>query len=339
MSRVEDHTRAKMYTLLLASVLAIVSLPTAPDAQAQQSGKIARVGFLTGSPLSAQVSRNAAFRQGLRDLGYTEGKDIVIEWRSYEGQRDRQHSLLAELVSLKVDAIVAVGSGDIRAAKKATSTIPIVMLAGGDPVASGFVASLARPGGNVTGLATLRPELSGKRLEIITEIVPRLSRLAVFASSSSEDNWHMRKELDQAAGAYGVTLQYLEVQNAKDVDPAFRAALRARADAGFFRLPGPQTSSQRPQIAALAQKNHLAVIYDAAAYVDAGGLMSYGVSVSHLAHRAAIYVDKILKGTKPADLPVEQPTKFDFIINLKAAKQIGLTIPPHVLAWADRVIR
>jgi putative ABC transport system substrate-binding protein len=328
-----------MNALLLASALAIVFLPTAPVAQAQQSGKIARVGFLTGSPLSAQVSRNAAFRQGLRELGYTEGKDIVIEWRSYDGQRERQHALLAELVNMKVDVIVAVGSGDIRAAKTATSTIPIVMLAGGDPVASGFVASLARPGGNVTGLATLRPELSGKRLEIATEVVPRLSRLAVFASSSSEDNLQMRKELEHAAAAYGVTLQYLDVQNAKDIDPAFRAAVNARADAGFFRLPGPQTSSQRPQIAALAQKNRLPVIYDAAAYVEAGGLMSYGVSVSHLAQRAAVYVDKILKGAKPADLPVEQPSKFDLVINLKAAKQIGITIPPNVLARADRVIR
>jgi putative ABC transport system substrate-binding protein len=337
--KAREHSIASVHAILVASTLAVVALLMPGFAQAQQPAKFARVGFLTGSSLSAQVSRNASFRQGLRDLGYTEGKDLIIEWRSYDGRRERQHALLAELVNLKVDIIVAVGSGDIRAAKKATSTIPIVMLAGGDPVASGFVASLARPGGNVTGLATLRPELSGKRLEIITEVVPRLSRLAVFASSLSEDNLQMRQELDQAAGAYGVTLQYHDVQNARDIEPAFRAAVKARTDAGFLRLPGPQTSSQRPQIAALAQKNRLPMIYDAATYVDAGGLISYGVSVNHLAYRAAIYVDKILKGAKPADLPVEQPSKFDLVINLMAAKQIGLTIPSQVLARADRVIR
>jgi putative ABC transport system substrate-binding protein len=321
--------------LTLCAMLFLLSLP----AQAQQAEKVPRIGFLTGSSLSSQLARNEAFRQSLRDLGYVDGKNVVIEWRSYEGKRDRQRALVAELVRLKVDVIVAVGSGDIRAAKDATRTIPIVMLVGGDPVASGFVSSLARPGGNVTGLATLRPELSGKRLELLREVVPRLSRVAVFASSASEDHSQMRKELELAAGSFGVALQYLDVQSPKDIEPAFRAAAKERADAVFFRVPGPQASSQRPQIVALAQKTRLPAIYESLDYVERGGLMSYGVSVIDSARRAAIYVDKILKGAKPAELPVEQPTKFELVINLKAAKQIGLTIPPNVLARADRVIR
>jgi putative ABC transport system substrate-binding protein len=309
-------------------------------AEAQQQQKIARIGFLTGSPLSSEWRRNEAFRQSLQDLGYVDGKNVVIDWRSYEGKRDRQRPLVAELIRLNVDVIVAGGSGDIRAAKEATSTIPIVMLAGGDPVASGFVASLARPGGNVTGLATLRPELSGKRLEILTEVVPRLSRVAVFASpAASEDHSQMRKELELAAASFGVTLQYFNVQNARDIEPAFQAAAKQRADALVFRVPGPQASFQRPHIVALAQKTRIPAIYEGPDYVEAGGLMSYGISITDSARRAAVYVDKILKGTKPADLPIEQPTKFELVINLKAAKQIGLTIPPNVLARADKVIK
>jgi putative tryptophan/tyrosine transport system substrate-binding protein len=325
--------------VLFNCLLLAFFLPTDVSVEAQQQGKIPRIGFLTGSSLSSQLSRNEAFRRGLRDLGYVEGKNVVIEWRSYEGQRDRQRALVAELVRSNVEVIVAVGSGDIRSAKEATSTIPIVMLVGGDPVASGFVASLARPGGNVTGLATLRPELSGKRLELLKEVVPRLARVAVFASPLSEDHSRMRTELELAAGSFGVTLQYFDVQNASDVEPAFRAAAKERADAIFFRVPGPQASSQRPHIVSLAQKTRIPAIYEGPDYVEAGGLMSYGISVTDSARRAAVYVDKILKGAKPADLPIEQPTKFELVINLKTAKQIGLTIPPNVLARADRVIK
>ena len=308
-------------------------------AQAQQAAKIPRIGFLTGAALSTQFARMDAFREGLRDLGYVEGKNIVIDWRSYEGKRDRQRVLVGELVDLKADVIVAVGVGDIRAVKDATTTIPIVMLVGGDPVASGFVSSLARPGGNITGLATLRPELTGKRLELMKEIVPKLSRVAIFASPESQDYSHVLKELDVSAEAFAVKLQVVDVRSPKDIEPAFRNAVKGRADGVLFRVPGPQASFQRPQIASLAVKSGLPVIYEGTEYVEAGGLMSYGVSVTDLAHRAAAYVDKILKGAKPADLPVEQPTKIELVINLKPAKQIGLTIPPNVLARADRVMR
>jgi putative ABC transport system substrate-binding protein len=279
------------------------------------------------------------FRQGLRELGYVEGKNIVIEWRSGEGSRDRQRALAAELTRLKVDVIVAAGGGDISAAKEATATIPIVMVLGGDPVGSGFVASLARPGGNVTGLAILRPELSGKRLELLKEIVPKLSRVAVFANSTAQDYPQIQKELDLAAGALGVKLQYLDIRSPKDFETAFQAAVKERADAVLVRMSGPILSPHRTQVAALAVKSRLPVVYERAGEVEAGGLMSYGVSIPDLYRRAATYVDKILKGAKPVDLPVEQPTKFDFVINLKAAKQIGLTIPPNVLVRADRVIK
>jgi putative ABC transport system substrate-binding protein len=280
-----------------------------------------------------------AFRQGLRDLGYVEGKTIVIEWRSAEGKRDRQRAFAAELVHLKVDVIVAVGAGDIRAAKEATTTIPVVMIEGGDPVANRFVASLARPGGNITGLATLRPELIGKRLEILKEVVPKLSRVAVFVSSSSVDYGQVVKEIDLTAGSLGVKPQYLDIQFSKDFETAFQAALKGRSEAGLVRLRGPILSPHRTEFTELAVKSRLPVMYEDTPEVEAGGLMYYGVNTSDLYRRAATYVDKILKGAKPADLPIEQPTKFEFVINLKAAKQIGLTIPPNVLARADRVIR
>jgi putative ABC transport system substrate-binding protein len=268
-----------------------------------------------------------------------EGKNIVVEWRSHEGNRDRQLALAAEFVRLQVDIIVAVGSGDIRAAREATAIIPIVMVQGGDAVRSGFVASLARPGGNITGLATPRPELMGKRLELLKEIVPRLSRVAVFASSTGRDYAQVQRELVLAAETLGVKLQYLDVLSRKDIETAFQEARKGQADAAVFRVAGPFVSPQRPRIAELAIKNRLPVIYERTAEVEAGGLMSYGVSNSDLYRRAAIYVAKILKGAKPADLPVEQPAKFEFVINLKAARLIGLVIPPNVLARADRVIR
>lgn len=323
---------------LFLTLIFVIALST--SAQAQQPTKISRVGFLTGAPLSSQSARNEAFRQGLRELGYVEGKNIVIEWRSYEGKMDRLPVLAAELVRLKVDVIVAGGSSDIRAAKEATSTIPIVMLAGaGDAVASGFVASLARPGGNITGLSTLRPELSGKRLEILKESIPKLARVAFIASSNNDDFSQELKEIEMAAEAFGLTLQHLDIKNAKDIEIAFQAANKGRAGAVLFRVAGPYAAARRPQIAEFAVKNRLPVIYESAEYVGSGGLMSYGVSTTDVARRAAVYVDKILKGVKPAELPLEQPKKFEFIINLKAAKQIGVTIPQSVLYRADKVIK
>jgi putative ABC transport system substrate-binding protein len=307
-------------------------------ASAQQPTKVSRIGYLVG-PSSASSARYDAFRHGLRELGYVEGKNIVIEWRSNEGNRDRQRALVAELVGLKVDVIVAVGAGDVRIAKATTTTIPIVMVQGGDPVGSGFVASLARPGGNITGLATLRPELSGKWLELLKDVVPGLSRVAVFGSSASPDHGQVLKEAELAAGALGVKLQSLDIRSPKDFEPSFQTALKGRAEAILVRVRGPILSPHRKEFAELAVKNRLPVIYEGAEEVEAGGLMSYGVNFLDLYRRAAVYVDKILKGTKPADLPVEQPIKFEFLINLKAAKQIGLTIPPNVLARADKVIR
>jgi putative ABC transport system substrate-binding protein len=285
------------------------------------------------------LARNEAFRQSLRELGYVEGKDISIEWRSYEGNRERQRAFAGELVRLKVDVIVAVGSGDIQTAKEATSTIPIVMMVGGDPVASGFVASLARPGGNITGLATLRPELSGKRLELLKEIVPKLSRVAVVVSPANRDYANEKKEIELAAAALGIKLHVLEIKTPKDVETAFQTARKKKADAVLLRVAGPLEAAQRPRIAEFAVKSRLPAMYDSAQNVEAGGLVSYGVSAIDLARRAATYVDKILKGAKPADLPVEQPIKFEFVINLKAAKQIGLTIPQWTLTKADKVIK
>jgi putative ABC transport system substrate-binding protein len=318
-------------------VLILVAIGTTADGQ--QAKKVARIGFLTGASLSSQAARNEAFRQGLRDLGYVEGKDIIIDWRSYEGKAELRSSLAAELVHLKVDVIVAGGSADIQAAKEATSTIPIVMIAGGDAVASGFVASLARPGGNVTGFSTFRPELGGKRLELLKETVTRLAGAAFIASSSNRDYSHELKELELAAKKFRIKLQRIDVQSAKDIEPAFQAAAKGRAGGVLFRVAGPYEAPYRSQIAQLAVKHRLPTIHESALNVDAGGLMSYGVGVTDLGRGAAVYVDKILKGRTPADLPVEQPMKFEFVVNLQAAKKIGLTIPPNVLVRADRVIR
>jgi putative ABC transport system substrate-binding protein len=267
-----------------------------------------------------------------------EGKNIVIEYRYAEGKQDRVLALAAELVRLKVDVIVSGGSTVTRSAKEATVTIPIVMAQDPDPVGSGFVASLARPGGNITGLATLAPELSGKQLELMKEIVPRLARVAVLGTSTRSGNARSLKETELAAGASGVKLQYLDILSSKDIETAFRAASKGRADAVLV-LSSPLLFSQRKHVADLAVKGRLPAILPQSEYVEDGGLMTYGSSFTDLYRRAATYVDKILKGAKPADLPVEQPTKFELIINLKAAKQIGLTIPPSVLARADKVIR
>jgi len=321
----------------LSILLAVMLLAVGVTAEAQQPAKIPGIGFLTGG--GHDSARNEVFRQGLRELGYIEGKNIVIEWRAAERKPGRLTALATELVRLKVDVIVVTGLGDLQAAKQATATIPIVMVVDSDPVRSGFVASLARPGGNITGLSTLAPELSGKRLELLKEIIPGFSRVAAFGTSTSAGNAQELTEIELAAGAFKVKVQYLDVLSAKDFETAFRSASKRRAEAVLMLVSGALASSQRTEMAELAAKSRLPVIYQRGEYVEAGGLMSYGANRNDLFRRAATYVDKILKGTKPADIPVEQPKKFEFIINLKAAKQIGVTIPPNVLVRADRVIK
>jgi len=307
-------------------------------AQAQQPAKVARIGFLSSLSPAAVSARMDAFRQGLRELGYVEGKNIVIESRWAEGKTERLPELAAELVRLKVDVIVTGGPSVNRFAKEATVTIPIVLAFDNDPVGNGFAASLARPGGNVTGLSALSPEISGKQLELLKEIVPTLSRVAVLGNSAEPANALVLREVELAAGAFGVKLQYLDVLGPKDIETAFRAASKGRADAVLVLL-SPVVISHRTQLVEIALRSRLPAIYFRPEFVEDGGLMSYATSFADLSRRAATYVDKILKGTKPADLPVEQPTKFELVINLKAAKQIGLTIPPNVLAQADKVIR
>jgi len=323
---------------ILLVALAISCLAPVYLARAQQPTKISRIGYLVGAFPSTVSARTAAFRQGMRELGYVEGKNIVVEYRYAEGNADREREFAAELARLKVDVIVTTGPTVTRAAKEATVTIPIVFAQDGDPVASGFVASLARPGGNITGLSTLAPELSGKRLELLKEIVPKLSRVTVIGNSTEPGNAQLLKEMEIAAGALKVKLRYLDVLSFKDIESAFRAAAKERAD-GVVMGGSAVFNTHRLQIVELAAKNRLPATYTRPEYVEDGGLMTYGPSINDLFRRAATYVDKILKGRKPADVPVEQPIKFEFIVNLKAAKQIGLTIPPKVLARADRVIR
>jgi putative ABC transport system substrate-binding protein len=322
----------------LFSILLIVAVGVGATVAAQQPTKLPRIAFLSAASISSVAARVDGFRQGLRELGYVEEKNIVIEWRHAEGKPDRVREFAAELVRLKVDVMVSAGPTVTRAAKEATSTIPIVMTQDPDPIGTGFVASLARPGGNITGLSSLSSELSGKQLELLKEAVPRLSRLAVLGSSTQPGNAQALRGVELTAGTFGVRFQYLDVLSSKDIEIAFRAASKGRAEAVLV-LGGPVLNSHRTQIADLAAKNRLPAIYDRREYVEAGGFMSYATSITDLDRRAATYVDKILKGAKPANLPVEQPTKFELIINLKAAKQIGLIIPPNVLARADRVIR
>jgi ABC-type uncharacterized transport system substrate-binding protein len=326
--------RKKIVDFIVVALLLMVNFST----DAQQPTKVAHIGFLGATSPSTESARIEAFRQGLRELRYIEGKNIVIEYRWAEGKLDRLPDLAAELVRLPVDVIVAGGSTSTGAAKKATSTIPIVMAQVNDPVGSGFIAGLARPGGNITGLSTLAPELSGKQLELLKEIVPRLSRVAVFGTSTAPGNAQALRGTELAATAIGANLQYFDVLTSKDVEASFLAADKGGAHAGLV-LSSPIFNSQRKRIADIAIKHRLPAIYFNPEFVEDGGLMAYTASYNDLHRRAAYYVDKILKGAKPADLPVEQPTKFELIINLKAAKQIGLTIPPNVLARADRVIK
>ena len=319
-------------------VLCALLFALCSSAQAQQPTKVPRIGYLNAVSPATVSDRIGALRQGLRELGYVERKNIVVEWRYAEGKLDRLPALAAELVRLKVDVIVTTGPTTTRPAKEATSMIPIVMTQDTDPVGNGFVASLGRPGGNITGLSSLAPELSGKRLELLKEIGPRLSRVAILWSSTTPGSAEALREMERAAGELGVKLQSLDIVGAKAIETAFLAANKERADAVLVMSSGV-LNAQRKQLAELAVKGRLPAIYFRSEFVEDGGLMSYGASFTDMDRRAATYVDKILKGAKPADLPVEQPTKFELIINLKAAKQIGLTIPPNVLTRADKVIR
>jgi putative tryptophan/tyrosine transport system substrate-binding protein len=300
-------------------------------AEAQQSKKVPRIGYLSSTSHSAGSSRIEAFRRGLRDLGYVEAKNILMEWRYAEGKLDRLPALAAELVHLKVDVIFSASPPVTGAVKDATATIPIVMAHDPDPVGNGFVASLARPGRNITGLASFAPELSGKRLELLKEIIPKLTRLTVLGYSTEPGYAQVLREIERAAGAFKMQLQYLDVLDPKDIETSFRTATKGPADA-ILVMNSPIFIAHRKQVADLAGRNRLPTMYYSTEFVEDGGLMSYGVSFTDLYRRAPMYVDKILKGAKPADLPVEQPKKFELMINLKTAKQIGLTIPPNVLA-------
>jgi putative ABC transport system substrate-binding protein len=325
----------KRFTVLtLCALLFALCVP----AQAQQPTKVSRIGFQLDAPAAVFAARIEAFRQGLRELGYIEGKNIIIEWRSAEGKSERRSEIAAELVRLNVDVIVSGGPLVTRAVKEASLTIPIVMGQDTDPVGSGFAATLARPGGNVTGLAALAPEMTGKQLELLKGIVPRLSRMAVVGNSTNPGDAQSLRETVLAAGSFEIYLRYLDVLDPKDIATVFGAAARGRADA-LLVLGNPILNAHRKQVVDLAVKHRLPAAYARPEYIEAGGLMYYGTSYNDLFRRAAAYVDKILKGAKPGDLPIEQPTKFELVINLKAAKQIGLTIPPRVLARADKVIK
>jgi putative ABC transport system substrate-binding protein len=302
---------------------------------AQQPAKVPRIGYI--APTGPENTNYAAFLRGLRDLGYIEGKNILVEYRSMEGNRDRIPSLVVELVQLKVDILVSPNAPTILAAKQATRTIPIVMVVNTDPVASGLVDSLAHPGGNITGITRLTRDLSGKRLEVLKEVVPGISRVGVLEDADAASKAF--KDYEAAAHALKIQLQSLEVRGPNpDLEGAFRAAVKARVRA----LIATQTTVLVPypkKIADLAIKHRLPLMFESSRTVEAGGLLSYSSNESENFRRAAYYVDRILKGAKPAELPVEQPTKFEFVINLKTAKTLGLTIPPDVLARANKIIR
>ena len=309
------------------------------SAEAQQPKKIARVGYFFASTPAATAYNIEAFRHGVQELGHTEGKTFVLEVRYGEGRAEQFPEIALELVALKLDVIVAASDVAIAAVKRETQTIPIVMATSNEPVGTGLVASLAHPGGNVTGLSILSAELSGKRLELLREVVPGLSRVAFLWNPDVRGAVLDYRETEAAAGSLGLQLQSVEVVRAEDLDRAFSVVTKERAQALIVPPLNPIAFGNRDQIATFVQKNKLPSIYAQREYVDAGGLMSYGTSIPEMHRRAATYVDRILKGTKPADLPVERPKKFELIINLRTAKQIGLIIPPNVLARADRVIK
>ncbi len=325
----------KFFCIVLCAMLLALSL----SAQAQQPARIPRIGILIPASMSSYSARVEAFRQRLREHGYVEGKNIVIEYRYAEGKPERLPDLAAELVRLKVDVIVTASGPAILAAKKASATMPIVFASAGDPVGTGLVSSLARPGGNITGLSVMAPDLDGKRLELLKEAFPKIARVAFLWEGSGGRRGNLTlTDMEAAAKALGVKLQSLPVRGLDDFDSAFARAKRDGAQA-LITTSGALFNTQQRPVLAFAAKNRLPAMYPTSDFVEAGGLMSYGPNFTDSWRRAADFVDKILKGTKPADIPVEQPTKFEFIVNLKAAKEIGLTIPPNVLARADKVIR
>ena len=323
--------------MFLAGTGAVV-LAAPLAAEAQPAGKVTRIGVLEPTSMALNAANLDAFRQGLRELGYVEGQNFVFEYRSADGRSERFPDLAAELVRLKVDVILTRGTPAVIAAKNATRTIPVVMAASGDPVLSGIVASLARPGGNVTGLSAIVGEVSGKRLELLREVIPGVSRIVGLFNMSNPIDALQWKETEIAASSLRVQLQLLDVRKPGDVGRAFDAATKQRAGALVVGVDA-LTWANRRSIVDLAAKNRLPAIYAAREFVDAGGLIAYGVSYPHLYRRAASFVDKILKGAKPADLPIEQPTEFELVINLKTAKALGLTIPQSLLARADEVIQ
>jgi putative ABC transport system substrate-binding protein len=326
---------SKKVTLLALGVLLLVlHFP----AQSQQPARIPRIGILIAASTSFYSARVEALRQRLGELGYVEGKNIVIEYRYAEGKLERLPDLAAELVQLKVDVIVTAPSPGALAAKKASATIPIVFSDAADPVGAGIVSSLARPGGNITGLSVMGQDLDGKRLELLKESFPKVARVALLWQSGGQRGNLVLTDMEAAAKALGLKLQSLPVRSIDDFDSAFARAKRDGAQA-LITTPNPFINTQHRQVLDFAAKNRLPAMYPTSEWVEAGGLMSYAPNFADLWRRAADFVDKILKGAKPADLPVEQPKKFEFIVNLTAAKQIGLTIPPSVLYRADRVIR
>ncbi len=328
-------THLRLCACLFALGLSLLA-PCFP-AQAQQPAKIPRIGILIGPSASSFSTRLEAFRQRLRELGYIEGKNIVIDYRYAEGKLERLHDLAAELVGLKVDVIVSTGAA-VSTAKKASPTIPIVFAAAADPVGGGLVSSLARPGGNITGLSVMAPDLGGKRLELLKEAFPKVARVAFLWEPGGTRGNRTLTDMEAPAKVLGLKLQSLEVRSLDDFDGAFARAKREGAQA-LITFPRPLITNQQRQVLDFAAKNRLPAIYHTSEFVEAGGLMSYAPNYTDLWRRAGDFVDKILKGAKPADLPIEQPTKFEFFVNLKTAKQIGVTIPTNVLARADGVLR
>jgi putative tryptophan/tyrosine transport system substrate-binding protein len=336
---VDQRTEKDMKKRITVLTLCALLLAFCSFAQAQQATKrIPRVGFLSLNPAAVQKERVEVFLEALRKLGYVEGQNIIIDYRFADGRSERLRELAAELVALKVDVIVTTGNSATAPAKEATKTIPIVMMNDTDPVGQGHIDSLARPGGNITGLSSISFDLADKRLELLKEIVPKLSRVAVLRDLTNQAVELAGREIDPTARALKLQVQWFDLAKVEDFDGQFKAIIRWRAG-GLVIGGGPLMIRNRKRVIEFAAKSKLPAIYGREEFVEDGGLLNYSASVIDLTRRSATYVDKILKGTKPADLPVEQPMKFELIINLKAAKQIGLTIPPNVLARADRVIR
>jgi len=326
------------YLCIVVAALCLLLLAAPLAAEAQQAGKVYRLGFLGNSTAALEANLVGPFREGLRDLGYVEGRNVVIEYRWAEGQYERFPALVAELLALKVDVIVTAGTPAAVAVKQATTTVPLVMAAVGDPVGTGLIASLARPGGNLTGLAAISPDLESKRLELLRELLPKLSVVSFMVNPVNPLHSVSEKHAREAAKVLRLRLEFVGVRTEAEFDHAFETIARERPGA-MIVLADRVFLHNRQRIVAFAAQHRLATVYPYRELVDAGGLMCFGPNYSEMHRRAAIFVDKILKGAKPADLPVEQPTKFELVINLKAARALGLTIPPSVLAQADEMIQ